>query len=83
MQVIRVRNANYLGFRSDCPSRQILDQIADKWSMMVMAVLLGDGSINGLRRGHDDPGYAKPDGTNDQACVLLHTWAKPVDVYCR
>lgn len=26
-------------FRSDCPSRPILDQIADKWSMMVMAVL--------------------------------------------
>jgi DNA-binding HxlR family transcriptional regulator len=25
--------------RSDCPSRPILDQIADKWSMMVMKVL--------------------------------------------
>jgi DNA-binding HxlR family transcriptional regulator len=28
-----------LVFRSDCASRPILDQIADKWSMMVMAVL--------------------------------------------
>ncbi len=26
-------------FRADCPSRPILDQIADKWSVMVMAVL--------------------------------------------
>ncbi|WP_433655514.1 winged helix-turn-helix transcriptional regulator [Nocardia sp. CA-128927] len=26
-------------FRSDCPSRPILDQIADKWSMMVMTIL--------------------------------------------
>ncbi|MBE1463169.1 DNA-binding HxlR family transcriptional regulator [Kibdelosporangium phytohabitans] len=26
-------------YRADCPSRPILDQIADKWSMMAMAVL--------------------------------------------
>ncbi|ACU39111.1 winged helix-turn-helix transcriptional regulator [Actinosynnema mirum] len=26
-------------FRVDCPSRPILDQIADKWSMMALAVL--------------------------------------------
>ncbi|WP_343942835.1 hypothetical protein [Pseudonocardia zijingensis] len=26
-------------YRADCPSRPILDQIADKWSMMVMALL--------------------------------------------
>nr|WP_312963982.1 helix-turn-helix domain-containing protein [Stenotrophomonas indicatrix] len=26
-------------YRADCPSRVILDQIADKWSMMVLAVL--------------------------------------------
>jgi DNA-binding HxlR family transcriptional regulator len=26
-------------FSADCPSRPILDQIADKWSMMAMAVL--------------------------------------------
>ncbi len=24
-------------YRADCPSRVILDQIADKWSMMVLA----------------------------------------------
>lgn len=27
-------------FHADCPSRTILDQISDKWSMMVLAVLL-------------------------------------------
>jgi DNA-binding HxlR family transcriptional regulator len=26
-------------FSSDCPSRSLFDQIADKWSMMVLAVL--------------------------------------------
>lgn len=29
-----------LVFRADCPSRAILDQIADKWSMLVLNVLL-------------------------------------------
>lgn len=28
-------------FSAECPSRQLLDQIADKWSMMVLAVLDG------------------------------------------
>ena len=28
-------------FASDCPSRVLFDQIADKWSMMVLAVLDG------------------------------------------
>lgn len=27
-------------YRADCPSRTILDQIGDKWSMMVLAVLV-------------------------------------------
>lgn len=26
-------------FQAECPSRQLFDQIADKWSMMVLAVL--------------------------------------------
>jgi DNA-binding HxlR family transcriptional regulator len=26
-------------YRADCPSREILDQIADKWSMLVLQVL--------------------------------------------
>ena len=26
-------------FRAECPSRQLFDQIADKWSMMILAVL--------------------------------------------
>ncbi|HBU99058.1 MAG TPA: transcriptional regulator, partial [Thalassospira lucentensis] len=26
-------------FSADCPSRLLFDQIADKWSMMILAVL--------------------------------------------
>ncbi|MFD9618103.1 winged helix-turn-helix transcriptional regulator [Streptomyces virginiae] len=36
--------------RSDCPSRPILDQIADKWSMMVMAVLDKPTRFNEIKR---------------------------------
>ncbi|ARQ70566.1 winged helix-turn-helix transcriptional regulator [Streptomyces marincola] len=37
-------------FRADCPSRPILDQIADKWSMMVMAVLAEPRRFNEIKR---------------------------------
>jgi len=37
-------------FRTDCPSRPILDQIADKWSMMVMALLERPMRFNELKR---------------------------------
>ncbi|MEQ8527587.1 helix-turn-helix domain-containing protein [Thalassospira sp.] len=39
-------------FRSNCPSRELLDQIADKWSMMILAVL-ADGPLrfNAIKRG--------------------------------
>jgi DNA-binding HxlR family transcriptional regulator len=37
-------------YRSDCPSRPILDQIADKWSMMVMAVLDEPRRFNEIKR---------------------------------
>ena len=37
-------------FRADCPSRPILDQIADKWSMMIMAVLERPTRFNELMR---------------------------------
>ncbi|MEU5143277.1 helix-turn-helix domain-containing protein [Streptomyces sp. NPDC021139] len=37
-------------FRADCPSRPILDQIADKWSMMVMALLERPMRFNELKR---------------------------------
>ncbi|WP_328634835.1 winged helix-turn-helix transcriptional regulator [Streptomyces sp. NBC_00356] len=37
-------------FRPDCPSRPILDQIADKWSMMVMAVLVEPRRFNEIKR---------------------------------
>lgn len=39
-----------VSFRSDCPSRPILDQIADKWSMMVMAVLERPLRFNEIKR---------------------------------
>ncbi|WP_431034355.1 winged helix-turn-helix transcriptional regulator [Streptomyces sp. P6-2-1] len=42
--------AHDIAFRSDCPSRPILDQIADKWSMMVMAVLAEPLRFNEIKR---------------------------------
>ncbi|WP_134663645.1 MULTISPECIES: helix-turn-helix domain-containing protein [unclassified Amycolatopsis] len=37
-------------YRADCPSRPILDQIADKWSMMAMAVLEEPRRFNDVKR---------------------------------
>lgn len=37
-------------FAVDCPSRPILDQIADKWSMMVLAVLEHPTRFNEIKR---------------------------------
>ncbi|GLY05432.1 MULTISPECIES: helix-turn-helix domain-containing protein [Actinoplanes] len=37
-------------FSADCPSRPILDQIADKWSMMVLAVLERPARFNEIKR---------------------------------
>ncbi|WP_230421814.1 winged helix-turn-helix transcriptional regulator [Catenulispora pinistramenti] len=37
-------------YRADCPSRPILDQIADKWSMMTMAVLERPRRFNDIKR---------------------------------
>ncbi|GAA4478879.1 winged helix-turn-helix transcriptional regulator [Gluconacetobacter asukensis] len=38
-------------FAGDCPSRILFDQIADKWSMMVLAVLhAGPLRFNAIRR---------------------------------
>ncbi|WP_103308270.1 MULTISPECIES: helix-turn-helix domain-containing protein [unclassified Pseudomonas] len=38
-------------FSSECPSRALFDQIADKWSMMVLAVLDdGPHRFNAIRR---------------------------------
>ncbi|CDZ42354.1 Putative transcriptional regulator [Neorhizobium galegae bv. officinalis] len=38
-------------FSSDCPSRVLFDQIADKWSMMVLTVLQdGPHRFNEIRR---------------------------------
>jgi DNA-binding HxlR family transcriptional regulator len=37
-------------YRADCPSRVILDQIADKWSMLVLAVLSQPRRFNAIKR---------------------------------
>ncbi len=37
-------------FSAECPSRPILDQIADKWSMMVLAVLEQPTRFNEIKR---------------------------------
>ncbi|WP_102959939.1 winged helix-turn-helix transcriptional regulator [Mangrovicella endophytica] len=38
-------------FSADCPTRQILDRIADKWSVLIL-MILGDGAMrfSGLKR---------------------------------
>lgn len=37
-------------FRADCPSRPILDQIANKWSLLVLAVLQEPRRFNEIKR---------------------------------
>lgn len=38
-------------YRADCPTRTILDQLGDKWSMMVLAVLVqGPHRFNAIKR---------------------------------
>ncbi|MBT2408966.1 helix-turn-helix transcriptional regulator [Streptomyces sp. ISL-12] len=37
-------------FSAECPSRPILDQISDKWSMMVLAVLEQPTRFNEIKR---------------------------------
>ena len=38
-------------FAAECPSRQLFDQIADRWSMMVLAILEpGARRFNAIRR---------------------------------
>ncbi|MFI5938326.1 winged helix-turn-helix transcriptional regulator [Actinoplanes sp. NPDC051494] len=37
-------------FSADCPSRPILDQIADKWSLMIMTVLVEPRRFNEIKR---------------------------------
>lgn len=53
-------------YRADCPSREILDQIADKWSMLVMAVLKEPRRFNAIKR--------RLDGITQR--VLTHTLRK-------
>lgn len=48
--VYRTAAGSDIAFRADCPSRPILDQIADKWSMMVMAVLERPCRFNEIKR---------------------------------
>ncbi|MEJ0042918.1 MAG: helix-turn-helix domain-containing protein [Rhizomicrobium sp.] len=39
-----------LDFSVDCPGRKILDQIADKWSMMALFVLKEPKRFNAIKR---------------------------------
>ncbi|HGM5576487.1 TPA: winged helix-turn-helix transcriptional regulator [Serratia marcescens] len=39
-----------LVYRADCPSHIVLDQIADKWSMMVLEVLREPQRFNAIKR---------------------------------
>ncbi len=44
-------NCNGSHFTVDCPSRLLFDQVADKWSMMIMTVLDGgETRFNELKR---------------------------------
>lgn len=49
--------AAYDAFLAQCPSRQLLDRIADKWVMLVLAALRSDGSH---RFGADCAGEPRP-----------------------
>lgn len=37
-------------YRADCPNRTILDQIADKWSMLILMVLDEPHRFNAIKR---------------------------------
>ncbi|MEU7041234.1 helix-turn-helix domain-containing protein [Streptomyces varsoviensis] len=50
MSTLEARNALDIARRSDGPSRPILDQIADKWSMTVLAVLDEPRRFNEIKR---------------------------------
>ncbi|MEU4588998.1 MULTISPECIES: winged helix-turn-helix transcriptional regulator [Micromonospora] len=49
--------AEYDAFLAQCPSRQLLDRIADKWVTLVLAALRSDGSH---RFGADCAGVPRP-----------------------
>ncbi|MCT2279502.1 winged helix-turn-helix transcriptional regulator [Micromonospora chalcea] len=49
--------AEYDAFLAGCPSRQLLDRIADKWVTLVLAALRSDGSH---RFGADCAGVPRP-----------------------
>lgn len=48
--MLAARQETEWSFSADCPTRPILDQIADKWSMMVMAILERPTRFNELKR---------------------------------
>jgi DNA-binding HxlR family transcriptional regulator len=41
--------ADYDAFLADCPSRQLLDRISDKWVALILAALGGDGEPRPMR----------------------------------
>jgi DNA-binding HxlR family transcriptional regulator len=48
---------DYDAFLANCPSRQLLDRISDKWVALILAALGGDGS---RRPGADGAGETRP-----------------------
>ncbi len=46
-------------YRADCPSRTILDQIADKWSMLILMVLDEPHRFNAIKRRLDGGGFKR------------------------
>src|SRR6478735_7485215 len=40
---------DYDAFLADCPSRQLLDRISDKWVTLILAALGGDGRPQSMR----------------------------------
>lgn len=41
--------AQYDAFLAVCPSRQLLDRLADKWAVLIVCALAGDGDPKPLR----------------------------------
>ncbi|MBT9383928.1 helix-turn-helix transcriptional regulator [Pseudooceanicola sp. CBS1P-1] len=47
----KITHCGAQAFTADCPSRRLLDEIADKWSMMILTVLThGPARFNAIKR---------------------------------
>src|ERR1700722_2255511 len=46
---------DYDAYLANCPSRQLLDRISDKWVALILAALGTDGPCGSLRKGFGEP----------------------------